>query len=511
MTTDMKRKSVIKAGTNVFVGKDVIELVGNAMYLDPLTIYREYIQNSVDAIDEAISAGLLSESSDGRIDIVVDAVNRNITIRDNGIGIPHAHFLNRMLAIGGSLKRNTSARGFRGVGRLAGLGFCQKLSFRSRAPGGKVCQLSWDVRKMKTALAEFGGEGDIAELITKVTTSEFLDGSKFPDHFFEVEIANPLRLSQDSLLNFAKIRDYVGQIAPVPFSPTFSHACNIRETLKDTICFREYPIFLNDDVGQIFKPYENEIQYSETKRGQLHEVEFFNISSLDGENGAIGWLVHHDYQGAIPKSAGVGGLRARVGNLQIGERNVFIDAFPEDRFNSWSVGEVHIFDKRVVPNGRRDGFEHGNHLSNLKSQLLPIGHKVAQQCRKESSHRNQSKRVEFALFQAETLADVLKQNALSKGVAKAKTIEAKGKIADARNAYDPETFKATNGLDVLEKIASLEKRLSNGNDTKNGNDPLGHLPNGKRTAYAEVFELIYACSSNEKNAKNLIDSILKRL
>ncbi len=495
----------------VFVGKDVIELVGNAMYLDPLTIYREYIQNSVDAIDVAISAGELSSQSDARIDIKIDATNRNITIRDNGIGIHDSQFLDRMLSIGGSTKRHTSARGFRGVGRLAGLGFCQELIFRSRATGGKVCQLRWDVRKMKTALAEFDGDGDIAELVQAITQNDVLDEAEYPDHFFEVELISPLRLGQDILINSEKIRSYVGQVAPVPFSTSFSFADQIRKFLKASMDFHEYAIFLNDDVGQVFKPYENEIQYSETKHGRLHEIDFIELSSLDGEKGAVGWLVHHDYQGAIPINAGVGGLRARVGNIQVGERSVFVDVFPEDRFNSWTVGEVHVFEKRLVPNGRRDGFEHGNHLANLKSQLLPTGHKVAQYCRKESSLRNQFKRVELALLHAETIGDMLDQKAISKNAIKTKIMEAKGKIAEARNAFDPKTFKSNGQKSVLNKIESLEKRFSTGARQNNNDEPLSHLPKAKRTAYAEIFELIYACSNNQQSAKILVDNILSRL
>ena len=36
---------------NVIVGKDILELLSSSMYLDPITIYREYVQNSADAID----------------------------------------------------------------------------------------------------------------------------------------------------------------------------------------------------------------------------------------------------------------------------------------------------------------------------------------------------------------------------------------------------------------------------------------------------------------------------
>ena len=497
--------------SKVIIGQDVIELVGNAMYLDPLVIFREYIQNSVDAIDAAVNSKLLRSIGEGYVNIDVDPTNRTITIRDNGIGIPDDQFTDLMLAIGGSNKRYTTARGFRGVGRLAGLGFCQELIFRTRAVGGKVSQLKWDIRKMKTALAETGPKGDITDLIRLATESETLDSSQFPDHFFEVELRNPLRLGKDILLNKEKVRSYVGQVSPVPYSPTFKYADQIREFLVPAIDFGEYPIFLNDEYGQVFKPYDNEIKFSETKSGRLQEIEFFDLGSLDGEGGAVGWVAHHDYLGAIPARTGVGGLRAKVGNLQIGERRVFAESFPEERFNSWVVGEVHIFDKRLVPNGRRDGFEHGNHWANLKSQLLPLGHEVARRCRMESSVRNQAKKVELALLHAETIADMLDQNAISKSVSKAKISEAKGKIAEAKKVHSLETSSAKDNREISNKIDQLEKRFSIEGYKNQNTDPLGHIPKGRRKAFEEIFDLIYACSSNSQSAKTLIDNILKRL
>ncbi len=43
------------------VGKDVLELLSSSMYVNALSIYREYVQNSVDAIEEAIGVGLLGD------------------------------------------------------------------------------------------------------------------------------------------------------------------------------------------------------------------------------------------------------------------------------------------------------------------------------------------------------------------------------------------------------------------------------------------------------------------
>ena len=33
------------------IGKDILELLSSSMYVDPLSIYPEYVQNAADAID----------------------------------------------------------------------------------------------------------------------------------------------------------------------------------------------------------------------------------------------------------------------------------------------------------------------------------------------------------------------------------------------------------------------------------------------------------------------------
>ena len=42
------------------------------MYVEPLTIYREYVQNAADSIDDARRAGILKEGEPGRVDILFD-------------------------------------------------------------------------------------------------------------------------------------------------------------------------------------------------------------------------------------------------------------------------------------------------------------------------------------------------------------------------------------------------------------------------------------------------------
>src|SRR5438270_9135061 len=110
---------------SIVVGKDILEVLSSAMYVDPLAIYREYVQNAADAIDEARSAGVLTSKETGTVEIEINLDKRTVKICDNGIGVPAAEFENRMTSFGASVKRGTHARGFRGVGRLSGLAYCQ--------------------------------------------------------------------------------------------------------------------------------------------------------------------------------------------------------------------------------------------------------------------------------------------------------------------------------------------------------------------------------------------------
>lgn len=68
------------------IGKDVIESLTMGMYEDCRFIYREYIQNSADAIDNAVRAGIMSHD-EGNIYVDIDPENRSITIHDNATGI----------------------------------------------------------------------------------------------------------------------------------------------------------------------------------------------------------------------------------------------------------------------------------------------------------------------------------------------------------------------------------------------------------------------------------------
>ena len=109
------------------------------MYHTPLAVYREYMQNAADAIEGA------GWSDKGRVKISINPSERSVKIRDNEPGLTYAEAKRELIPIARSRKRRGVHRGFRGIGRLAGLAFADAVTFRTRARGTHpVSEISWD-------------------------------------------------------------------------------------------------------------------------------------------------------------------------------------------------------------------------------------------------------------------------------------------------------------------------------------------------------------------------------
>ena len=493
---------------DIIIGRDVLELVSSAMYIDPMTIYREYIQNSADAIDEARAVGQLAPEERGEVLIRIDPASRTITIRDNGNGIANDEFARKMVALGASGKRGTTARGFRGVGRLAGLGYAQELIFRSKTASDKsVAELVWDCRKLKVALRQ--SDGTIEDLIRSVATLRRKAVGDYPDRFFEVELRNVVRLRSDRLMSPAAVDEYLGQVAPVPFSPEFRFGPKIYEALLAHVSLGELHIRIDGQDNPIFRPHRDVMTDEGGKTIQFEALSINEIPAIDGDTAAIAWILHHNYEGALPNAAGVKGLRLRCGNVQIGEHGLLEDLFPETRFNAWAVGEVHVVDKKIVPNGRRDHFEQNAHYHNLTNQLSPLARDIARRCRTSSIRRKWARDFELSANSVREAIDVISQGSLS---AKARdemaktaslALEKMTKIVDMEILSDkaPEFRDAIAALHAELDIERNEVTLT----------PLMRLPEAERQRFESFFELIYECSTNRVAAKALIDRIMLRL
>jgi hypothetical protein len=373
---------------SVRIGKDVIEILTSGMYVSPATIYREYVQNSADSIDEARSQGTVSNRERGRVSIEFDHATRSTRIRDNGAGVSSRSAVSTLLSVGASPKRGTQARGFRGVGRLSGLAYCRELEFRTKAAGDdKIATIVWNCRALRERLADATFNGDLRRIISDVVSVSYEKSDKKDDHFFEVGLHDIARLRNDILLNERVVAHYLAQVAPVPLSMEFSFAPEIEKHLQRFLPKEALELKIAGE--QVFRPYRDETQFSAASHTlRIQNIELLEYADVDGEMGAVGWIAHHEYVRSIPPTLGIRGLRARFGDIQVGEAHLFDESFKEPRFNGWTMGEIHVLDRRIIPNARRDNFEVNHHYSNLLVQLGPLATGISQRCRSASIARN---------------------------------------------------------------------------------------------------------------------------
>ena len=136
--------------------------------------------------------------------------------------------------------------------------------------------------------------------------------------------------------------------------------------------------------------------------------------------------------------------------------------FPEERFNSWAIGEFHVFDGRIRPNARRDAFEPGIAVDDLHNNLSPFGASIARQCRLESRRRNVTKKAHLLCEQAKALEAMLRgrRGALMAFAREALAGELMASIRSLQDQEDDQNEGATHDLQQAELAA--RKMLASG-------------------------------------------------
>ena len=203
---------------NIEFGVNIVEIVTKGLYTNSLDIFREYIQNSCDAIDDAVDAGILAEG-EGSIEIKLDSDTRLITIEDNGAGINTRFFERTMRKIGNSEKSLETDRGFRGIGRLCGLAYCREARFSSTVKGEKILSaLTINAARLRQEF--FNVNKHSAEYVLN-DVMRFEKTEIAPDeHFFKVELIDMVD-TNNILLDVEKVREYLSFVVPVTYNSQF--------------------------------------------------------------------------------------------------------------------------------------------------------------------------------------------------------------------------------------------------------------------------------------------------
>jgi len=351
------------------IGKDVLESLTTSMYEDHRSIYREYIQNACDQIDKAIKENILIGISEGEIYINIDTQNRYIEIEDNATGIEKNKVYEILGNVALSNKDRENERGFRGIGRLAGLGYCEELVFETSFIGEDTKSImKWNAKKFKQIINDRTYKEEASRVIQSVIELK-QEKEESNKHYFKVILK---QVTNEELLNIEKIREYISMVAPLPFRNHFIFKSLIKEELKkDNLKISEYNIFVNSE--QIFKPYKSDIKDNNNNIvNKIVDIDFIKLYDKNNELLCWGWYGISEFNGAIKANNIFRKIRLRKGNIQIGDENTLNKLHKENRGNSYFIGEIYAFHKDLIPNARRDYFSENEKYKKFEQKIKEV-------------------------------------------------------------------------------------------------------------------------------------------
>ena len=487
----------------VEVGKFTLESLTTGMYSDPRIVYREYIQNAVDSIEAAISENIISEK-EAYINVLIDAENGTITIEDNGRGVPAKTAESILLSIGKSTKRQENNRGFRGIGRLGGLSYCEKLMFTTSSYGESTAtHISFDCKQLKELLSpDHEEELDLQSVIQRITHVDTFEEGSY-EHYFRVEMIDVDMSSE--LLKLDVIRLYLSEVAPVPYNTRhFLVAPEIRRFLDEKQYklteFNVYVGYDEDHLKQVYKPNKYHFKSDRNKRTDdtIEEVVTFSID-LDGKDSLLGWYGRCNWNGTISDDELLG-MRMRLGNILIGDRRTMDVMFREHRFNGWVQGEIFVNTKGLIPNARRDDFEQNEVYYKMIDELQEkVGDVIIKEIRDASKNRNNPdtrllKEIDKAAEKVDKQVDdgLYSQKDKEQLVEELKEAEKKLTRVSQKNPQVVEKRR-----EVAEKLAEVQEKLGNTTNYKINNEITSEIDKKQKKILKIVFETLSEYLSRE--------------
>ena len=448
-------------------GKFLLEILTKGMYSNPMHIYREYIQNASDSIDKAIAEGVILPA-EAEIHIFIDEKDRTIIIRDNGLGISQNIAKVKLMNVGASDKDGVSERGFRGIGRLGGLAYAEKVQFITSARGdAQKTIMSCDCVRMQQLLQKTNNEtSDIMETFKAISTfdeqSEAID-----EHYFEVRLVGVPK--ESGLLDEEDAVRYLAETAPIDFdSQQFVQARKIREYFSQKgFPITCYKILRGARRMPIYKLYSRSMATGKQERTKtkdyVRDVEFIYKEASDGKPLYIGWIAITDFSGIISDEA-VQGIRFRKGNILVGNGTTFAKFFPSEGHNAnrMFAGEIHVLHDELVPNSQRDDFEPSAVYNEMRKALSEWAGTINKKYRRGTSEATSALRNLTKLNEEQLeLEEKINSGAITSDERREQISERLERIAVAREKEEKTVRKALErGVFDNERKETVEKALS---------------------------------------------------
>lgn len=207
----------------------------------------------------------------------------------------------------------------------------------------------------------------------------------------------------------------------------------------------------------------------------------------------------------------VNGWRLRSGDVQVGGNDILEELFPESRFNGWTIAETHVLSKKIVPNGRRDNYEHSAHLTDLLTRLTPTAKDIAHRCRTSSISRNALQRHEAELAKCEESIAIASKPRTPAFVVASLREEITTCLTGLERTLQRGLFSDSKGDKFQSRVKKISSRLKALPEDADSSDALKDFPPAQRQIIREVIETIYLTESASGVADRLVGKILSKL
>jgi len=383
---------MVEIRINPVIGPRLLETITSALYEDPIIIFREYVQNSVDAYNWAIDVDNLEPIEDFLVNIRIDREKRYIQILDNGYGIMKEEFLNEMTTIGSSKKSKFKNQiGFRGIGRLSAMPSCKRLVFTNKLKGSNEIQIfEWKGKEFNDLL-NLGEEPDFVNMINKIAdTSTDTYRGNVNNHFFKVEIFG-YKDAISELIEDPKFEEKLCLVLPLKYSKEFKSQKKIKDEYEKYMCqsLDKFSLNVKYNNKKLYKPYTDEdilesgiafwhLQYPEKEKG------------VPGDKIGILWFsFNKKVRGRKDK---IHGIYVRSKNVLMGDQySIAADVVRSKTEYVTTVreltqaltgvtGEMLIHSEKLNDNARRDWFK-------IDEQSIPLRHIIADFMRRLNTYR----------------------------------------------------------------------------------------------------------------------------
>ncbi len=438
------------------IGKSQMRQYMGDLYENPMVVYREYIQNACDAIEDALSEGLILDRKKTTIIVKIDTFNKNIIFEDKGIGIKREQIAPYLVDIASSKK--VGRAGQYGIGRLNGANYCDRIVYETSAFGEDIkSTLVWDVKKAREICDDAKLNPTTEEIIDDVTYLLPKIPENIPEHYCRVTLEN---INNDLLLDQNKVIQYISQIVPVDYSLEFKdNLLKPSLDIDNNQCFKQrfnslwiYKISVNDIPVE--KQYTSEIE--SFRFGSLTCFSLKDNKTL--EEYAWGWYALN-MEAKQMNDLPISFIRARHRNYQIGPNTLLSGLYPTPVSQSYFIGELHLVHPNLMPTASRDGIKQNETKIIFESIIrkffkdLNVLYNKASKFRSEVVDIVAEKNIQIA-----TLTQKLKveeEEEMRKQIkASIKDAKEKKNNAETRSKNYEEFFNTTNSWNIAEDIVS---------------------------------------------------------